>query len=51
MENKNWRIEGELINTDKIMYNTLWLGVFPGLREEHLEYVCTELELFFGVGF
>lgn len=29
----------ELTNTDVIMRNTLWIGCYPGIGEEHLEYM------------
>ncbi len=29
----------ELTNTDIIMRNTLWIGCYPGIGEEHLEYM------------
>jgi CDP-6-deoxy-D-xylo-4-hexulose-3-dehydrase len=31
------------------MNDTLWIGVYPGLTEEMLEYVCTKIEAFFGI--
>lgn len=38
MKNRNYRISGELINTDKIMENTFWIGVYPGLNQDMLRY-------------
>lgn len=46
-----YRICGELINTDITMNQTLWLGIYPGLGKEHLDYVAEKLEEFFGVNF
>jgi len=43
------RISAELTNT--IMNNTLWIGVYPGLTEEMLDFVCEKIEAFFGVNF
>ncbi|MCP4914415.1 MAG: lipopolysaccharide biosynthesis protein RfbH [Oligoflexia bacterium] len=34
------RIVGELKNTDYIMENTFWVGCWPGLEEEHLDYIA-----------
>jgi CDP-6-deoxy-D-xylo-4-hexulose-3-dehydrase len=33
------RIVGSLANTDTIMQHTFWLGVYPGLTQEMLEYI------------
>ncbi len=50
-EGRTYRISGELINTDTIMNNTLWVGVYPGLTEEMLSFVVEKIEAFFGVNF
>jgi CDP-6-deoxy-D-xylo-4-hexulose-3-dehydrase len=36
----NYRVSGELINTDAIMHRTLWVGVYPGLTETMIGYVA-----------
>jgi CDP-6-deoxy-D-xylo-4-hexulose-3-dehydrase len=51
MIGRNFRVSGELRNTDVVMNQTFWLGVFPGLDEDHLEYIALKLEEFFGIGF
>jgi len=51
MIGRNYRISGELVNTDIVMNQTFWLGVFPGLQAEHLDYIASKIEEFFGVGF
>lgn len=33
------RIVGDLKNTDYIMNNTFWIGVYPALGKEHYEYI------------
>lgn len=40
-ENKDYRIVGNLENTDKVMNNTLWLGVYPGLKPAQIEYISS----------
>ncbi|BBN58980.1 lipopolysaccharide biosynthesis protein RfbH [Hydrogenovibrio marinus] len=46
-----YRIVGQLGNTDKTMNQTFWLGIYPGLKKVHLDYVVERMEEFFGVGF
>ena len=48
-EGLEYRIVGGLPNTDITMNQTLWIGLFPGLRREHLDYTVQKLEEFFGV--
>lgn len=48
---KQYRISGQLLNTDNVMNNTLWLGVYPGLNESMLAYACDQIEIFLGVSF
>ena len=38
--NLNYRKVDELTNTDLIMNNSFWLGVWPGLNTKHYEYIC-----------
>jgi CDP-6-deoxy-D-xylo-4-hexulose-3-dehydrase len=51
MKGRNFRISGELTNTDTVMNDTFWIGVYPGLSKEMLDFVITKLEAFFGVNF
>ena len=46
-----YKVVGELTNTDITMNNTFWIGVQPTLNEEHFEYVASKLEEFFGLNF
>ena len=49
--NVKYRISGSLVNTDKSMNNTFWVGVQPALSVIELDYICDTLEEYFGVGF
>ena len=39
-ENVDFRIAGDLSNTEKIMRDSFWIGVWPGLGPEHLDYLA-----------
>lgn len=51
MAGRNFRVSGELTNTDIVMNQTFWLGTFPALGQEQLDYIAEKLEEFFGVNF
>ncbi|MFH1715554.1 MAG: lipopolysaccharide biosynthesis protein RfbH [Elusimicrobiota bacterium] len=46
IEGKDYRIAGGLKNTDKIMYDSFWFGVYPGMKEEALDYIIEVLKEF-----
>ncbi|GKX63865.1 lipopolysaccharide biosynthesis protein RfbH [Pragia fontium] len=50
-EKVNYRVVGELTNTDRIMNQTFWIGIYPGLTHDHLDYVISKFEEFFGLNF
>jgi CDP-6-deoxy-D-xylo-4-hexulose-3-dehydrase len=35
-----YRIAGELCNTDRIMNDTFWVGVYPGMTDEMIDYMA-----------
>lgn len=41
-----YRVVGELINTDFIMNNSFWVGVYPGMTEEMLLYMADTIREF-----
>lgn len=51
MIGRNFRVCGDISRTDRIMNNTFWLGIYPGLGETELDYVAGKIESFLGVSF
>ena len=47
MKNINFKVQGNLTNTDSVMENTFWIGLYPGLSIKHLEYTCEKLRSYF----
>jgi CDP-6-deoxy-D-xylo-4-hexulose-3-dehydrase len=47
----NYRISGDLTNTDNVMNNTFWIGVQPALTQEMLEFAARKIESYLGVNF
>ena len=39
-QKKGFRVVGGLANTDLIMERSFWVGVYPGMTDEMLEYMC-----------
>jgi CDP-6-deoxy-D-xylo-4-hexulose-3-dehydrase len=51
MLGRHYRVSGSLANTDRIMNNTFWIGVHPGLSAEMLDFTAGKIEAYFGVNF
>ncbi len=45
-EGRDYRIVGELKNTDRIMNNSFWIGLYPGMTNEALEYMVDVIREF-----
>jgi CDP-4-dehydro-6-deoxyglucose reductase, E1 len=43
MKGRDYRVVGQLDNSDIVMNRTFWVGVYPGLTESHLDYVIESL--------
>lgn len=43
-KDKEYRVVGELKNTDMIMNNTFWVGIYPALNEVHMNYIAEKLK-------
>ncbi|MDF2077137.1 lipopolysaccharide biosynthesis protein RfbH [Ectopseudomonas mendocina] len=46
MQGQQYRLSGELTVTDKAMRDTFWIGLWPGLSEDHLEHAARSLETY-----
>jgi len=42
-----YRVADELTNSNKIMKDTFWVGVYPGLSKEMIEYMVKKIHQFF----
>ena len=47
MKNYKFKLASGLQNTDLIMNNSFWIGVYPGLTKEMLNYIVTKFKEFF----
>ena len=47
-KNAEWRVEGSLEVTDKVMRDSFWVGVWPGITEEMLDYMVDQLAIVSG---
>jgi len=45
---EKYRVSGKLTNTDRIMENSFWIGVYPGLTEETIDIMADTIRAFFG---
>jgi CDP-6-deoxy-D-xylo-4-hexulose-3-dehydrase len=51
MAGRTYRVSGNLENTDTVMNNSFWIGVYPGLTEEMLDFSVTKIETYLGLNF
>jgi len=45
-EGKDYRIAGQLKNTDKLMHDSFWIGIYPGMTEEMIGYTVEQIRRF-----
>ena len=45
-KDKNYRVVGQIPNADIVMNSTFWIGVYPGLSENMINYVIEKIETF-----
>ena len=41
---EGYRVVGELTNTDRIMNDTFWVGVYPGMTDEKIDYMVKTIK-------
>jgi len=41
---RNYRVVGDLRNSDRVMHRTFWIGVYPGLTPAMLDYVLESIK-------
>ena len=44
MKGLNFRVSGDLKNTNVILNSTFWIGVYPGITEKMIDYMCDVIE-------
>lgn len=42
----NYRIVGDLKNSDRIMFNSFFLGIYPGIGNEEIDYIAESIDDF-----
>jgi CDP-6-deoxy-D-xylo-4-hexulose-3-dehydrase len=43
-EGKGFRAVGDLVNTERIMRDTFWVGVYPGMTDGMIEFVIETIK-------
>ena len=51
MSGANYRISGDLTQTDNVMNNTFWIGIQPSLSIKMLDFVADKIETYIGIKF
>lgn len=47
-DGSGYRVVGELANTDRIMRDTFWVGVYPGMSDDMIGYILDQVRGFAG---
>jgi len=45
-QGKDYRVVGELTNTDKIMNDSFWIGLYPGMGDDAIDYMIEKIRGF-----
>ena len=46
VENEEYRVVGDLPNTDKIMNDSFWIGLYPGMGDDAIDYMIKKIREF-----
>ena len=46
-DNSKYRVIGDLKNTNRIMNDTFWIGVYPGMTDEKIDYMIECIKKYF----
>ena len=46
MKGRDFRVHGDLTNSDKAMRDAFWVGVYPGLTPDHIGYMVDTIRAF-----
>ena len=44
MKNKMFKVSSDLHNTETVMKNSFWVGVYPGLQKKHLDFIVENIQ-------
>ncbi len=45
-QQRDYRVVGGLENTDKVMHQTFWIGVYPGMTDAMIDFMVTKIREF-----
>jgi len=46
IKNEEYRVVGDLVNTDKIMNDSFWIGLYPGMGNDAINYMIKKISEF-----
>jgi len=46
MKDTDYRVVGDLVNTDKIMNDSFWIGLYPGMGDDAIGYMVKKIKEF-----
>jgi CDP-6-deoxy-D-xylo-4-hexulose-3-dehydrase len=46
MQGRRYRVHGSLTNSERIMNQAFWIGVYPGLSDAHVAYMCETIHAY-----